>query len=108
MATYEGLTSAQWANRIMEFNPGKFDKSGLVKHYTAQQIQLMKGLKGAAAPKTPKKSSYEDAVKYVKTIKKAPNAPAHSGKALEIEKLLRKIASENGLTINFDTCPRGV
>ena len=39
MATkYEGLTSAQWANRIAEYNPGKFDKSALVKHYTAQQL----------------------------------------------------------------------
>ena len=35
MATkYEGLTSAQWANRIVDFNPGKFDKSALIKHYT--------------------------------------------------------------------------
>ena len=61
MATkYEGLTSAQWANRIAEYNPGKFDKSALVKHYTAQQlgkfqeggnIQLAKALKGAAPAK---------------------------------------------------------
>ena len=37
MATkYEGLTTAQWANRIVEYNPGKFDKSLLIKHYTAQ------------------------------------------------------------------------
>jgi len=35
MATkYEGLTTAQWANRIVEYNPGKFDKSLLIKHYT--------------------------------------------------------------------------
>ena len=39
MATkYEGLTTAQWANRIVEYNPGKFDKSLLIKHYTAQQL----------------------------------------------------------------------
>ena len=67
MATkYDGLTSAQWANRIVDYNPGKFDKSALVKHYTAQQlgkfqeggnIQLVKALKGAAPVKTPKKSS---------------------------------------------------
>ena len=115
MATkYEGLTTAQWANRIVDYNPGTFDKSALTKHYTAQQlgkfqeggnIQLVKALKGAAPAKTPKKSSYEDAVKYIKTIKKTPNAPARSGKALEVEKLLRKIASENGIKINFDTCP---
>ena len=68
MATkYEGLTSAQWANRIVDYNPGKFDKSALVKHYTAQQlgkfqeggnIQLAKALKGA---KTAKKSSISTA-----------------------------------------------
>ena len=55
MATkYEGLTTAQWANRIVDYNPGKFDKSALIKHYTAQQlgkfqeggnIQLAKGIK---------------------------------------------------------------
>ena len=39
MATkYDGLTSAQWANRIVDYNPGKFDKSALTKHYTAQQL----------------------------------------------------------------------
>ena len=118
MATkYEGLTSAQWANRIVDYNPGKFDKSALVKHYTAQQlgkfqeggnIQLAKALKGA---KTAKKSSDEDAVKFIKkTIVKteAPPAPARTGKALEIEKFLRQVAAENGIKINFDSCPGGV
>ena len=99
MATgkYNGLTCLQWANRIVEFNPGKFDKSSLVKLYTAQQLgkfqeggntQLTKALKGkstAPAPKTPKKSADEDAVKYIKTIKKTPSAPARSGKALEVD-----------------------
>ena len=119
MATkYDGLTSAQWANRIVDYNPGKFDKSALVKHYTAQQlgkfqeggtIQLAKALKGAKTPA--KKSSDEDAVKFIKkTIVKteAPPAPARAGKSLEIEKLLRQIAAENGIKINFDTCPGGV
>ena len=117
MATkYEGLTSAQWANRIVDYNPGKFDKSALVKHYTAQQlgkfqeggnIQLAKALKGA---KTAKKSSDEDAVKFIKkTIVKteAPPAPARTGKALEIEKFLRQVAAENGIKINFDKCSGG-
>ena len=108
MATkYEGLTSAQWANRIVDFNPGKFDKSALTKHYTAQQlgkfqeggnIQLVKALEMKRpdlvekqmgnrkfnAP-APKKSADEDAVKYIKTIKKTPSAPARSGKALEVD-----------------------
>ena len=117
MATkYEGLTSAQWANRIVDYNPGKFDKSALVKHYTAQQlgkfqeggnIQLAKALKGA---KTAKKSSDEDAVKFIKkTIVKteAPPAPARTGKALEIEKFLRQVAAENGIKINFGKCSGG-
>ena len=119
MATkYEGLTSAQWANRIAEYNPGKFDKSALVKHYTAQQlgkfqeggtIQLAKALKGAKTPA--KKSSDEDAVKFIKkTIVKteAPPALARTGKSLEIEKFLRQVAFENGIQINFDKCPGGV
>ena len=119
MATgkYEGLTSAQWVNRIVDYNPGKFDKSALVKHYTAQQlgkfqeggtIQLAKALKGAKTPA--KKSSDEDAVKFIKkTIVKteAPPAPARTGKALEIEKFLRQVAAENGIKINFDKCSGG-
>ena len=110
MATkYEGLTSAQWANRIAEYNPGKFDKSALVKHYTAQQlgkfqeggnIQLAKALKGSAPDKTPVKKT------IVKT--EPPPAPARIGKALEIEKFLRQVAAENGIKINFDKCPGGV
>ena len=119
MATkYEGLTSAQWANRIVDYNPGKFDKSALIKHYTAQQlgkfqeggnIQLAKALKGATTAKTPVKTSQkEDAVKFFKSIKKTPSAPARSGKSLEIEKFLRQVAAEHGLKIYFDTCPRGV
>ena len=117
MATkYEGLTSAQWANRIVDFNPGKFDKSALIKHYTPQQlgkfqeggnIQLAKALKGAATAKTPAKTK-KDEVTFVKAIKKTPSAPARSGKALEIEKFLRQVAAENGIKINFDTCPGGV
>ena len=113
MATkYEDLTSAQWANRIVDYNPGKFDKSALVKHYTAQQlgkfqeggnIQLAKALKGA---KTPAKKS-SDAVKLIKTIVKTEAPPARTGKALEIEKFLRQVAAENGIKINFDTCAGG-
>ena len=122
MATkYEGLTSAQWANRIVDFNPGKFDKSALTKHYTPQQlgkfqeggnIQLAKALKGATTAKTPVKTSQkEDAVKFFKSIKKTPNAPARGPRTagkLEVEKFLRQVAHENGIKINFDACPGGV
>ena len=117
MATkYEGLTSAQWANRIVDFNPGKFDKSALTKHYTPQQlgkfqeggnIQLAKALKGAATAKTPAKTK-KDEVTFVKAIKKTPSAPARTGGVLEIEKFLRQVAHENGIKINFDACPGGV
>ena len=123
MATkYEGLTSAQWANRILDYNPGKFDKSALVKHYTAQQlgkfqeggnIQLIKALKGAAPAKTPAKTSKnEDVVNFItgKSIKKTPSAPTRgpsTKNALEIEKFLRQVAAENGIKINFDKVPGG-
>ena len=104
----------------MDYNPGKFDKSALIKHYTAQQlgkfqeggnIQLAKALKGASksGAKTPKtqKAQKDDAIKFFKSIKKTPSAPARSGKSLEIEKFLRQIAAENGIKINFDSCPGG-
>ena len=116
MATkYDGLTTAQWASRIVEYNPGKFDKSKLIKHYTAQQlgkfqeggnIQLAKGRKCAPKfGKTPLQK--DDAIKFFKSIKKTPSAPARSGKSLEIEKFLRQVAAENGIKINFDSCPGG-
>ena len=41
MATkYEGLTSAQWANRIVDYNPGKFLKSALVAHENGIKINF--------------------------------------------------------------------
>ena len=118
MATkYEVLTTAQWANRIVEYNPGKFDKSLLIKHYTAQQlgkfqeggnIQLAKGIKAKTPIAKTQKAPKDDAIKFFKSIKKTPSAPARSGKSLEIEKFLRQVAAENGIKINFDSCPGGV
>ena len=112
MATkYEGLTTAQWASRIVEYNPGKFDKSKLIKHYTPQQLgKFQEGgnIQLAKAAKTPAKTKKDDAVAFFKSIKKTPSAPARSGKALEIEKFLRQVAAENGIKINFDSCPGGV
>ena len=125
MATkYEGLTTAQWANRIVEYNPGKFDKSLLIKHYTAQQlgkfqeggnIQLAKGIKckpkiDAKTPAKAQKAHKDDAIKFFKSIKKTPSAPARGPRTagkLEIEKFLRQVAHENGIKINFDSCPGG-
>ena len=119
MATkYEGLTTAQWASRIVEYNPGKFDKSKLIKHYTAQQlgkfqeggnIQLAKGIKAKTPAKT-QKAPKDDAIKFFKSIKKTPSAPARGPRTagkLEIEKFLRQVAHENGIKINFDSCPGG-
>ena len=57
--------------------------------------------------KTPAKGKKDDAIKFFKSIKKTPSAPARSGKSLEIEKFLRQVAAENGIKINFDTCPGG-
>ena len=107
-STTSCLTTAQWA-------PGKFDKSALIKHYTAQQlgkfqeggnIQLAKGIKAKTPAKT-QKAPKDDAIKFFKSIKKTPSAPARSGKSLEIEKFLRQVAAENGIKINFDSCPGG-
>ena len=115
---YEGLTRLQWANRVVEYND-KFDKSALIKYYTARQlgkfqeggnIQLTKAFDKDKIVKTPAKKTPakdKDEVQYIKTIKKTPSAPARSGKALEIEKFLRQVAHENGITINFDKCPGG-
>ena len=119
MSTYRNLTTVQWANRIMQYNPGTFDKSALIKHYTAQQlgkfqeggkIQLAKALKGAATAKTPVKSQKNDAINFFKSHK-TPNAPVRGPRTagkLEIEKFLRQVAAENGIKINFDACPGGV
>ena len=53
------------------------------------------------------KAPKDDAIKFFKSIKKTPSAPARSGKSLEIEKFLRQVAAENGIKINFDSCPGG-
>ena len=50
-----------------------------LKHYTAQQLGTFQEGGSTAPAKTPKKSAEDDAVKYFKTIKKAPSAPIRSG-----------------------------
>ena len=47
---------------------------------------------------------------FFKSIKKTPNAPVRGPRTagkLEIEKFLRQVAHENGIKINFDSCPGG-
>ena len=50
------------------------------------------------------------AIKFFKSIKKTPSAPARGPRTagkLEIEKFLRQVADHNGIKINFDACPGG-
>ena len=69
----------------------------LVRYGLKRLAPLSLALKGNKTPVvTPVKKT------IVKT--EAPPAPARAGKSLEIEKLLRQIAHENGIKINFDKC----
>ena len=93
--------------RLGSWNKPKIEiKRALQKASTSESEHFRK-----QALQKAKKSSDEDAVKFIKkTIVKteAPPAPARTGKALEIEKFLRQVAFENGIQINFDKCPGGV
>ena len=96
---YDGLTRRQWANRVTDFNPG-FDKSLLIKHYTAKQLgKCMEG----------------DNIKLTKALtitpkpfaKKALNSPlkppakkaAISKKPKGVEEFLRVMAAQYGFTV---------
>ena len=79
---------------------------------TLHSIQLAKGRKCAPkfGAKTPAKAQKDDAIKFFKSIKKTPSAPARGPRTagkLEIEKFLRQVADHNGIKINFDACPGG-
>ena len=95
---YDGLTRRQWANRVTDFNP-EFDKSLLIKHYTAKQLgKCMEG----------------DNIKLTKALtitpkpfaKKALNSPlkppakkaAISKKPKGVEEFLRVMAAQYGFT----------
>ena len=121
-STRVSLRPSEWVNRIMDYNPGKFDKSALVKHYAAHQlgkfqeggnIQLIKALKGAAPAKTPAKTSKnEDVVNFItgKSIKKTPSAPApgpSTKNALEIEKFLPRLQLRTASRSTSTKCPGG-
>ena len=103
---YDGLTRLQWANRVVEYND-KFDKSALIKHYTAQQLGKFQEGGKIQLTKAVKDKIKTNTTPAKKTIVKTPGAPARSGKALEIEKFLRQVAHENGIKINFDPPPTG-
>ena len=95
---YDGLTRRQWANRVTDFNP-EFDKSLLIKHYTAKQLgKCMEGdnIKlTMALTITPKPFA-----------KKALNSPlkppakkaAISKKPKGVEEFLRVMAAQYGFT----------
>ena len=96
---YDGLTRRQWANRVTDFNP-EFDKSLLIKHYTAKQLgKCMEGdnIKlTMALTITPKPFA-----------KKALNSPlkppakkaAISKKPKGVEEFLRVMAAQYGFTV---------
>ena len=91
---YDGLTRRQWANRVTDFNP-EFDKSLLIKHYTAKQlgkcmegdnINLTKALR--ITPKPPAK----------KVLKPPAKKAAISKKPKGVEEFLRVMAAQYGFT----------
>ena len=92
---YDGLTRRQWANRVTDFNP-EFDKSLLIKHYTAKQlgkcmegdnINLTKAL--TITPKSPAK----------KVLKPPAKKAAISKKPKGVEEFLRVMAAQYGFTV---------
>ena len=87
---YDGLTRRQWANRVTDFNPG-FDKSLLIKHYTAKQLgKCMEGDDNIKLTKALKN----------KTITRKPPAKkaAISKKPKGVEEFLRVMAAQYGFT----------
>ena len=99
---YDGLTRRQWANRVTDFHP-EFDKTLLIKHYTAKQLgKCMEG----------------DNIKLTKALtitpkpfaKKALNSPlkppakkaAISKKPKGVEEFLRVMAAQYGFTVPVD------
>ena len=86
---YDGLTRRQWANRVTDFNP-EFDKSLLIKHYTAKQ--LGKCMEGDNINLTKALNN--------KTITRKPPAKkaAISKKPKGVEEFLRVMAAQYGFT----------
>ena len=87
---YDGLTRRQWANRVTDFNP-EFDKSLLIKHYTAKQLgKCMEG----------------DNINLTKALTITPKPPAKppakkaaiSKKPKGVEEFLRVMAAQYGFT----------
>ena len=111
---YDGLTRHQWANRVTDFNP-EFDKSLLIKHYTAKQlgkcmeggnIKLTKALKNKTLPADiltisrmpPAKKAWEGfGIGALKN--KCPRKPPATAKEAAIKEFLRVMAAQYGCTV---------
>ena len=100
---YDGLTRRQWANRVTDFNP-EFDKSLLIKHYTAKQlgkcmeggnINLTKALKNKTITRKPPAKCLKNKCPLKPPAKKA----AISKKPKGIEEFLRVMAAQYGFTV---------
>ena len=106
---YDGLTRLQWANRVMSYNPAKYQKALLINNYTATQLGKFQEGRGnlKKAELTRPELKRPDLIKKQMGTTKT-KAAATKGNKLEAEKLIRQIAAGHGIKINFVKCPGGV
>ena len=106
---YDGLTRLQWANRVMSYNPAKYQKALLIDNYTAMQLGKFQEGRGnlKKAELTRPELTRPDLIKKQMGATKT-KAAATKGNKLEAEKLIRQIAAGHGIKINFVKCPGGV
>ena len=99
---YDGLTRLQWANRVMSYNPAKYQKALLIDNYTAMQLGKFQEGRGnlKKAELTRPELKRPDLIKKQMGATKT-KAAATKAKKLEAEKLIRQIAAGNGIKINF-------
>ena len=107
---YDGLTRLQWANRVMSYNPAKYQKALLINNYTAMQLGKFQEARGnlKKAELTRPELKRPDLIKKQMGAIKTKAAATKGNKKLEAEKLIRQIAAEGGIKINFVKCPGGV
>ena len=100
---YDGLTRRQWANRVTDFNP-EFDKSLLIKHYTAKQLgKCMEGDNIKLTKALKNKKAWEGfgigALKNKCPRKPPAKKAAISKKPKGVEEFLRVMAAQYGFTV---------
>ena len=95
---YDGLTRLQWANRVMSYNPAKYQKALLIDNYTAMQLGKFQEGRGnlKKAELTRPELKRPDLIKKQMGATKT-KAAATKAKKLEAEKLIRQIAAGNGI-----------